>query len=419
MIQTIAADTDCCVGGLLHESISLLTLRDLLYGHTKSTNQKQCSATSDLWLMPKRSHHGVYSFFLFRCKDDPALEHKYIIAANKDHISERTHKRILLKARKDGKASKKSVFTQGISTFCKKILAICVIIHRQAHTHFCNTEPQMRTYLVAAFLLQLTYINHDVNENEVNKSTEVVFMKTHMSEHYVFSFRSGSVAERDINHIAKEQERCFERICATLKISFDEKIYYYLLDSPKEVGKVYGELYGPNMPLNGFAAWGENKIYAVYNEKVKCIGAHEDAHIISYVISAPMSGFIVEGLAMYFDEEWWGIPNEIWAAYYRNADNTISVIDMLKNDCFYELDDVITYPIAGAFTKHLIDTYGIDKYLDIYRIEQEICCEDFARIHDRPIAEIENRFWEEMMKVKFDSECLKALITQNQSAGST
>jgi len=31
-----------------------------------------------------------------------------------------------------------------------------------------------------------------------------------------------------------------------------------------------------------------NEIYAVYNDKVKCIGFHEDAHIISYNIAVPL-----------------------------------------------------------------------------------------------------------------------------------
>ncbi|MDI6851552.1 MAG: hypothetical protein QMD82_06425 [bacterium] len=45
-----------------------------------------------------------------------------------------------------------------------------------------------------------------------------------------------------------------------------------------------------------------NSIYAVYNEKIKCIGSHEDTQIIAYnTIVNPEQALIQEGLAMFFD----------------------------------------------------------------------------------------------------------------------
>lgn len=139
--------------------------------------------------------------------------------------------------------------------------------------------------------------------------------------HYDFYFAEGSLADQNINSISKEQEECFNKICNKLKIDFSEKIEYYLLESPEEVGVIYGD----NEPINGFAVWGENKIYAVYNENIKCIGPHEDTHLISFKINAPKSYFLVEGLAMYFDEKWWGIDNEAWTSYYKEKDREISI----------------------------------------------------------------------------------------------
>ena len=75
------------------------------------------------------------------------------------------------------------------------------------------------------------------------------------------------------------------------------QINYYLLETPKLVGKMYGD----NVPCNGFAN-PPNETYAVYNEKVKYIGYYEDAHIISYILNKPQSVFLREGLAMYFDK---------------------------------------------------------------------------------------------------------------------
>ena len=184
-------------------------------------------------------------------------------------------------------------------------------------------------------------------------------MPEYITEHYIFTYKEMSLAEKDIKLIAKEQEKCFERICSVLKVNFWGKIHYYLLDSPEEVGKLYGD----NEPINGFAVWGENKIYAVYNNDIKCIGPHEDTHLISFVINAPKSDFIVEGLAMYFDEKWWDVDNDAWASYYKNVNHEFSICELLDNQQFDKYGCEITYPIAGAFTKFLIDKYGIEKYL--------------------------------------------------------
>lgn len=117
------------------------------------------------------------------------------------------------------------------------------------------------------------------------------------SEHYVFHYVPGSIAEKDIEKIVMIQENCFKDICNLLNIYPTFKIQYFLLETPELVGKLYGD----HDPCNGFAN-PPNEIYAVYNNKIKCVGYHEDAHIISYLINRPHSIFLREGLAMYFDK---------------------------------------------------------------------------------------------------------------------
>lgn len=182
------------------------------------------------------------------------------------------------------------------------------------------------------------------------------------SEHYLFHYRAGTKAEQDIEAIAAYQENCFRYICHVLGVTPGFKIEYFLCDSPEEVGRIYGD----NDPCNGFAA-PPNKIYAVYNEQVQCIGFHEDAHLISFTINRPDCPAITEGLAMYFDRKWWGIQNLDWTGHYLNTGRYIPVDKMLSRECFFEHDCTITYPIMGAFTDWLIATYGIDAYMDMYR----------------------------------------------------
>ncbi len=187
-------------------------------------------------------------------------------------------------------------------------------------------------------------------------------MKQFRSEHYIFHFREGSVAETDILSIAKQQEICFSFICSVLSTTPDFLMEYFLCDTPEEVGRAYGD----DEPCDGFARE-PNQIYAVYNEDIQCIGFHEDAHLISYCINRPRSAAIREGLAMLFDRKWWGIQNSDWALYYIKAGTYIGIHKLLHNEVFETVDCSISYPIMGAFTEYLVARYGIERYLRFYR----------------------------------------------------
>ena len=192
-------------------------------------------------------------------------------------------------------------------------------------------------------------------------------MKQFESEHYIFHFNEGSKAEKDIEYISSIQERCFRYICHILRVTPSFKIEYYLCDSPEMVGEIYGD----NDPCNGFHVV-TDKIYAVYNDEIQCIGFHEDAHLISYTINRPDNPAIREGLAMFFDTKWWKISNMDWTIHYLNNGKYISVDKLLDKETFFSYGCEITYPIMGAFTDWLISTYGTEKYLEMYKSQDPV-----------------------------------------------
>lgn len=193
-------------------------------------------------------------------------------------------------------------------------------------------------------------------------------MKQYETKNYRFNYNENSKAERDILEIAKYQESCYEYICNVLKIEPNFKIEYFLCDSSEEVGRIFGDAYGDYEPCSGFVDL-PNKIYAVYSDALQCIGFHEDAHVISYLINRPNSCAIREGLAMYFDRKWWGIQNLDWTGYFIKMNQFVSIDQLLDDDVFFSYDCTITYPIMGAFTDWMISTYGIECYLKFYKQE--------------------------------------------------
>lgn len=227
------------------------------------------------------------------------------------------------------------------------------------------------------------------------------------TEHYVFHFDSGSFAEAEIHQIAETQEQAFAQICTTLQLQYPDRIHYYFTDSPSEIGAA---IWGKDISCNGCAICGQNKIYAVYSPGVRCIGPHEDAHLISYLLNFPESDFLVEGLAMHFDRLWWGIPNEIWASFYISKEPGLHISRLLDNHVFAEYDCTVTYPIAGAFTSFLIQKYGIGTYLTLYQYKGHDYDREFQRIYHASIRQLEDAFQESMKRVSFDAQTLEEML---------
>lgn len=233
--------------------------------------------------------------------------------------------------------------------------------------------------------------------------------ETFESAHYVFHYEPGSLAEKEIREIADTQEASFEKICSTLHVAYPERINYYFTDAPVEIGRL---IWNEDTPCNGVAICGENKIYAVYTEDTKCIGSHEDTHLISFLINYPESDFVVEGLAMAFDGTWWSVHCETWASYYKTKHPDLSVSALFDNNTFAEIGCVTGYPIAGAFTKFLTDTFGAERYLDFYKYGGCEYGDAVQSIFGKPMAEIEALFWDKMNSVRFDAPALEKMLEE-------
>lgn len=240
-------------------------------------------------------------------------------------------------------------------------------------------------------------------EKDFEKSKTEIFI----SEHYIFHYTAGSAAQRDILLIAQTQEESFYKICNTLNVEYTEKIHYYLTDSPLEVGKV---IWDEEAPCNGCALCGRNKIYAVYTDEIQCIGSHEDTHLISFLLNYPESDFVVEGLAMYMDGLWWGVANEVWAAYYKAKHTHLSVKDMLDNTGFADYSCTITYPIAGAFTKFLIDAFGMERYIQLYKYTGEEYDTIMDSIFHTSFEDIVEQFWSKMNRIPYNASVLEEML---------
>lgn len=227
---------------------------------------------------------------------------------------------------------------------------------------------------------------------EIESNTLDRLTRTKETEHYIFRFAAGSVAEREIEMISNEQEDAYSELTALFGFALQKKIEYFILASSTENGELLREFFGMEpCPMNGFCI-GPNYIFAVYNEDIRCIGVHEVTHLFSDTFCMPKSQFLHEGLAMYADRSFWGKPNREWVKAFLESGSYLSVRELASDERFAASPSEITYPIAGAFTEFLIERLGMKPFLNAVYMSDVPLFENLSDLLGMCAEEIEEQF---------------------------
>ncbi len=196
-------------------------------------------------------------------------------------------------------------------------------------------------------------------------------MKKHVTEHFDVYFFEGSTAAKEIERIAKDKERGYQEIGNFLGtdpnvhirlVLFEDETTKLLETGHQGMGWAYGQT-----------------IVEVYNEKESLDPFHEAVHVLMGNSGRPPALFN-EGLAVYMSQR-------LGAHALKDLGGGQATIEerareMKAKGEWIELAQLIAYteigsaqsrpPVAYAeaasFVKFLIDTYGKDKFLQIYRI---------------------------------------------------
>ena len=184
---------------------------------------------------------------------------------------------------------------------------------------------------------------------------------TYESENCRFHFFPNSLAEVEIKNIIKVQESSRKKILDFFGIKNNRKIDYFLYPT----NQVKGEMMGDDG--NGNADPKKFEVHAVYNEDVKCIGPHEDTHLLVTFLGLPPQLFR-EGLAEYMSETWHNKNHAEWARQFLSEGKLPDLEQIIDDEKWYEYDDLIAYPSAGSFVIFLITKLGREKFLELYKI---------------------------------------------------
>jgi hypothetical protein len=161
-----------------------------------------------------------------------------------------------------------------------------------------------------------------------------------------FYSRGGAKVEAD------KAERFVSTLEQTLGTSFNGRAEYYRYDTPEQLEVATGSY------AQGITYSGRKEVHSV-----QAFHAHELVHLVAGQMGDPGS-FFQEGLAVALGNEgrWNGTDVEKLAKKLVKPAAIRTIVDR-----FDALDAQQAYPVAGAFVKSLIKTYGVEKVADFFR----------------------------------------------------
>lgn len=224
------------------------------------------------------------------------------------------------------------------------------------------------------------------------------------SMHYLFHYKNNSYAHKNISKIVEEQEQRFDEIIRYFPAEVRRKTAYWLCDTREEVARL-----ADDVPTNGIFCWNDDdtddvSIYVVYNETVQCTGYHEETHAITHFVNEPSSSALGEGVAVFMEKTWWGVEISLYTKRLCMEDKYVSVKKLICDkeedgqEFFWSVKEEISYPIMGAFVGFLLSKEETNPgaFLRLYQYEGDSWEEEFEKVYNCSLAELEEEFLTEL-----------------------
>ena len=190
--------------------------------------------------------------------------------------------------------------------------------------------------------------------------------KVYESEHYVFHVGEKSLAESDIDVIKTRQESAYAKIIEKLELAPPgKKIIYYFYSSQKEKAKLMGDGWYGQTICNEFT------VHAVYNEKDKVVGEHEDTHLLSLQMGLSI-GLFEEGLAEFMvgKSMFGNNHNDVIRSGLKKG-LSVDIKNLMSQQGWLDTPDEeaeFYYSVAGSFVAYIYGNLGLDILKKIYSV---------------------------------------------------
>ncbi len=199
------------------------------------------------------------------------------------------------------------------------------------------------------------------------------------TENFVFNwlperpFPAGSI---------ENEQRMFNDFAKRLGTESDIVIHYYLYPDTATIQKI--------LSLRGhqYISWDDLEIHTINpNDN------HEIIHFITDVYGIPPRA-IAEGTVFWLHGAWYDRPIHQLAAYHLSTGNLPTIAELINYNEFAMIDAHYKMPAAASFVGYLVDRWGVEKLIELYRgvggfNSYDAFAQVFEKIYDFPCSEVE------------------------------
>jgi tetratricopeptide (TPR) repeat protein len=185
------------------------------------------------------------------------------------------------------------------------------------------------------------------------------------TEHFEIVYPAGSVKREKIEQLGRLHEFYYDQISHNLNVRSKERIVSFLYSSPEEKGKLMGA-----GSTNISKPWLRQIHVNLAN--AGAVLKHEMVHILAGEFGwSPLrishNSGLVEGIAVAVgDDTWYDEPLHRSAALVFAAGITPDMKSVFSLSGFAQEYAGVSYTLAGSFCKFLIDSFGVEKFKQLY-----------------------------------------------------
>lgn len=214
--------------------------------------------------------------------------------------------------------------------------------------------------------------------------------------HFVIFYESSAFTEREVQELIADHELQYDELRAYLGVEPSEKLHSYIYASHTTRAEAMG------VRSTMIARVWLREMHLVWRGFGDGLLRHEMAHLMlrehgrgPLKLSSkngilPAMG-LVEGAASAAAWEGDELNDHGWAAAILELGKMPDVAHMLAASGFWAQSSRVSYTIWSSFCRWLIDTYGAEKFLDVYANA------DFERVYQRPLSTLVDA-WTQMLE---------------------
>jgi hypothetical protein len=201
-------------------------------------------------------------------------------------------------------------------------------------------------------------------------------------------YEAGGNAERDLGVLKDRLENARIRVASLLGGLPSMRLQAYIVSSRSKAKDLVG------FETNGTAF--ETAAIMVHNENTSAVSAHEPCHVwTSHLWGQARERWINEGLAVYSDDHWRGLPLHLVAKWLLDQRKLAPMKELAKKSWSNDYSDMVTYPQLGSFVKFVYEKYGRDAVKTFWQRGAG----QARKATGKPLAELEKDWLEEIGKL--------------------